>query len=367
MSQFPYEDRYEVNRRLPAQGRPRAEILAELHEIAKTEDAFWETGKCSGTMYCGDHEHYDYLTEAFGLFAHVNALQRDMCPSVTKFEAEIISMTLGMFHSEVVSGSEPAGLVTTGGTGSIAHAMLAYREHGRHVKGIERSNVIKPETAHPAFDKACHLFGIELRPRSRGPGEYPGGCRLGRRPHRRRDGVRHRIGLQLRIRDDRPHRSAIRSSSRATCRASRGRLPRWVHTSVRPGARRAGACVRLPATGSHDHFGGHTQVRIRPEGDVGAQLQGQGTAKLAVLLPDGLDRGKYCSPGMEGSRSAGSIAATWASMVYLGRSGYLRYAGEIFVTAAKMLEAVRSHPELRVIGDPTFLFSFKSDQSTCIT
>ena len=24
-------------------------------------------------------------------------------------------------------------------------------------------NVIKPETGHPAFDKACHLFGIELR------------------------------------------------------------------------------------------------------------------------------------------------------------------------------------------------------------
>ena len=26
--------------------------------------------------------------------------------------------------------------------------------------------MIKPETAHPAFDKACHLFGIELRDRA---------------------------------------------------------------------------------------------------------------------------------------------------------------------------------------------------------
>ena len=65
---------------------------------------------------------------------------------------------------------------------------------------------------------------------------------------------------------------------------------------------------------------------------------------------------------MEGSRSAGLIAATWASMVHLGRAGYLRYASEIFATAAKMLEAVRSHPELRVIGEPTFLFSFTSDE-----
>ena len=36
--------------------------------------------------------------------------------------------------------------------------------------------------------------------------------------------------------------------------------------------------------------------------------------------------GKYCSPGMEGSRSGGLLAATWASMVQLGREGYRHYA-----------------------------------------
>ena len=41
--------------------------------------------------------------------------------------------------------------------------MLAYREEGREARGIERPNVVKPETGHPGFDKACHLFGIELR------------------------------------------------------------------------------------------------------------------------------------------------------------------------------------------------------------
>src|SRR3984885_16378529 len=163
MSDFPYADRFPVHRALPERGASRDEVLAQLHAMAREEDAFWETGKCSGTMYCGDHEHYEYLNEAFGLFAHVNALQRDMCPSATKFEAEIISMTLGLFHSEAVVASSPAGLVTTGGTGSIAHSMLAYREHGQQIRGIDRPNVIKPETAHPAFDKACHLFGIELR------------------------------------------------------------------------------------------------------------------------------------------------------------------------------------------------------------
>ncbi len=72
--------------------------------------------------------------------------------------------------------------------------------------------------------------------------------------------------------------------------------------------------------------------------------------------------GKYCSPGMEGSRSGGLIAATWAAMIQLGREGYRSYAKSIFETAAAMQASVRSHPELRIIGNPTFLFSFTSDE-----
>ena len=81
----------------------REEVLAELRTMATEEDAFWETGKCSGTMYCGDHDHYHFMNEAFGLFAHVNVLQRDMCPSATKFEAEIIAMTLDLHHGEAAA------------------------------------------------------------------------------------------------------------------------------------------------------------------------------------------------------------------------------------------------------------------------
>ena len=40
--------------------------------------------------------------------------------------------------------------------------MLAYREEA-YSKGNRMPNVVKPETGHPAFDKACHLFGIEMR------------------------------------------------------------------------------------------------------------------------------------------------------------------------------------------------------------
>ena len=164
MARFPYAERYGVNRSLPEHGIPREEILQQLETMAKEEDQFWESGKVSGTMYCGDHEHYAFMNDAFGLFAHVNALQRDICPSQTRFEGEVIAMTLDLLHAEAITDAEPAGLVTTGGTGSIIHAMLAYREWGRNERGISgRVNVIKPETAHPAFDKGCHLFDIEVR------------------------------------------------------------------------------------------------------------------------------------------------------------------------------------------------------------
>jgi sphinganine-1-phosphate aldolase len=362
MSSFPYADRFEVNRTLPEAGRPREEVLGELHEIAKTEDAFWETGKCSGTMYCGDHEHYDYLNEAFALFAHVNALQRDMCPSATKFEAEIISMTLDLFRADAVVGSEPAGLVTTGGTGSIAHAMLAYREHARETRGIDHPNVVKPETAHPAFDKACHLFGIELR----------------RAPV---DPVTTKVDVDWVSDHIDSNTAAIIGSA---CNYGYGTIdPIWSLSDVAI-ERGVGLHVDGCLGGFILPFGQELGYPI-PEFDFrvpgvtsisadthkyGYALKGTST----LLFRDKALRnsqyfyltdwsgGKYCSPGMEGSRSAGLIAATWASMVHLGRSGYRSYAAQIFETADKMIRSVRSHPSLRVIGDPTFLFCFTSDE-----
>ena len=74
MSDYPYSERFEVHRSLPEQGRDRKLVLDELRQIATEEDASWETGQISGSYYCGDHEHYDYVSEAFGLFGHVNAL-----------------------------------------------------------------------------------------------------------------------------------------------------------------------------------------------------------------------------------------------------------------------------------------------------
>ena len=101
-SLYPYAKDCGIIRTLPPQGRSKDEILAEIKEISGEEDKFWENGLCSGTMYCGDHEHYAFLNKIFACFSHVNALQRDMCPSMTRFESEIIAMSLELMHGEEV-------------------------------------------------------------------------------------------------------------------------------------------------------------------------------------------------------------------------------------------------------------------------
>ena len=70
--------------------------------------------------------------------------------------------------------------------------------------------------------------------------------------------------------------------------------------------------------------------------------------------------GIYASPTMTGSRSGGLSASTWAAMVYLGEEGYLRAAKAIMSVADAIKKGVADIPDLRIIGDPTFIVSLRS-------
>ena len=359
---YPYAERFGVNRALPDGGRSREEILTELRTMASEEDAVWEDGRCSGTMYCGDRDHYAFLKEAFGLFAHQNALQRDMCPSATRFEGEIIAMALDLMHADALGDAEPAGMVTSGGSASIAQAVLAYREEGRVERGIDQPNLVKPETGHPAFDKACHLFGVEMR----------------------RADVDPETTLV--------RREAVEELIDENTVAIVGSAGNYGYGTIDPIAE-LGELALDRGVGLHVDgcLGGyllpfgeelglpipHFDFRVSGVTSISADTHkyGYGLKGTSTLLfrdkelrnrcyffmPD-WSGGKYFSPGMEGSRSDGLLAATWASMVSIGREGYREYAKRIFETSAAMQDAVRSHPELRLLGEPTFLFAFTSDE-----
>jgi sphinganine-1-phosphate aldolase len=359
MGGFPYQDKFEMHRALPEEGIDKEAVLAMLATMSEAENPAWETGQVSGTMYCGDHDHYDFLNEAFSYFSYVNSLQRDLCPSNTKFEAEVIAMTLDLLGAKALTETTPAGLVTSGGSGSIAHAVLAYREH--HVTP-GRPNIIKPETAHPAFAKAGHLFGVDVKVAPVDP-------------------VTTQVDLDWVKANIDENTVALVGSA---CNYGYGTIDPITELGQIALEREVGLHVDGCLGGFILPFGRELGYDIEPFDfsvpgvtTISADTHKYGYALKGTSVLCFADKalrngqyfyltdwsgGKYCSPGMDGSRSGGLLAATWAAMVHLGRAGYRRYAEAIFATSAAMQEAVREHPSLRLMGKPTFLFSFTSDE-----
>jgi glutamate/tyrosine decarboxylase-like PLP-dependent enzyme len=363
-SMYPYSERFEVHRRLPARGLDRASILAELRAMAHEEDRPYHEGKISGSIYSGDEEHYAFLTEAFGLFAHANVLQRDMYPSATKLEAEIVAMTADLLHGEAVAahhpGEEVCGVVTFGGTESLMNPMLVYREWGREVKGITAPEVILPTTAHPALEKAAHYFGIrvihapvdsgarvdvEFVKKHVGPNTVALVGSAGTYPHGLVDPIEE-LGRIAQAADVGLHVD--------------GCLGGFILPFAEPlGYRLAPFDFRVPGVTS---ISADThKYGFALKGSSVLLYRNKALRRHQYFIAAGWPGGLYCSPGMSGSRSGGIVAATWAAMVSLGREGYQRIAERIFATAAALVAGIRAIPELAVIGEPLFNVAFRSD------
>ncbi|MDO8391115.1 MAG: aminotransferase class V-fold PLP-dependent enzyme [Actinomycetota bacterium] len=351
MGLYPYADRYPVVRAFPEQGRPREQILAEIEAMATEEDSPYHEGRISGSIYSGDEAHYAFLNEVYGHYSHANVLQRDMYPSATRFEGEIITMTADMLHAP-----EAIGVVTSGGTESLMNPLLVYREWGRE-RGIDRPNVVMPTTAHPALLKGAHYFGIEVR----------------------RAAVTDRYVADM---------ASVRSLCDANTVALVGSAGTYPHGLVDPIEELSALALEL---GTNLHVDGCLGGFVLAWGEAlgypvpvfdfrlpgvtsisadthkyGFGLKGSSvllyrTAELRRLqyfiVPD-WPGGLYTSPGMSGSRSGGIIAAAWAAMVSLGREGYMAIAADIFRTAAALRAAIEAVPELEVLGDPFFNVAF---------
>jgi len=352
---YPYRNRFETNHRLPPTGRDRLSILDELATMAREEDAIGDRGRVSGSIYHGDHDHYAFLTDVFRLFAHANVLQRDMYPSATKLEAEIVAMTASMLHAP----ASVAGVVTFGGTESLIDPLLVYRDRGRAEKGITEAEVIVPVTAHVALDKGAHMLGIKL--------------------------VKAPLGPDWAVDVD-----WVRSHVTRNTVALVGSAPNYAHGVIDP-IEQLGEIALENDLGFHVDgcLGGfilpwgerlglsipHFDFRVDGVTSMSADTHKYGYALkgTSVLLyrdpalrryqyfnyPD-WPGGIYLSPGLSGSRSGGIVAATWAAMISLGETGYLEIARGVFEAAAQIRRAVEAIPELEVIGDPTFLVAFRA-------
>jgi sphinganine-1-phosphate aldolase len=354
---YPYRERFETVRRMPATGRPPQQVLDELGWLAGTEDERGDRGQVSGSLYHGGAEHYAILNQAFARFGHVNVLQRDMYPSATKFEAEIVAMTLSMLHGDPAAGA--CGVLTGGGTESLLTQLLAYRDQARAERDVTAPEVIVPVTAHCALDKGGHYFGVtvvhapltddyrvdvgwvadHVTPNTialvGSAGNYPHGVidpieELGE------VALQHGIGLHV-----------------------DGCLGGF----ILPWAQRLGYDVPpfdLAVPGVTSISADTHKFGYGFKGTSVLLYRSRELRRYQYFAAADWPGGMYLSPGMAGSRSGGLIASTWAAMVILGEEGYLAAAKEVLAATDRMREGVEATPGLRLLGRSPFVVAFAS-------
>jgi sphinganine-1-phosphate aldolase len=356
---------------LPSDGRARAQVLADMRELAERERARWQDGFVSGGVYHGAEEHIAFLSEVYAAYSQTNPLHADLWPSVVKYEAEIIAMTAELLGAAQVAPSTGdrrrtagarwdgpvAGVVSSGGTESIMLAMKTYRDWARAELGVTRPEVIAPTTAHVAFDKAAQCFGLRL-------------TRVPVRP------------------DTTADVEATRRAIRRNTICLVGSAPAFPHGGVDPIAELS-ELARARGLGFHTDacLGGFVLPFARELGypvpafdfalpgvtSISADTHKYGYAAkgTSVVLYRSAELrryqyftatdwpgGMYLSPTFAGSRPGALSAACWAAMVTMGRRGYLEATRQILETAYTLREGIAAIPGLRVLGDPLWVIAF---------
>lgn len=360
----PYKEELPSFGRLPAQGRSREEVLRELGQLEAREQGRWKEGLVSGAVYHGAEDHIDFVNRVYALHSQSNPLHADLWPSATKFEAEVVSMTASMLGAEDANAGKPpeehvCGSVSSGGTESIMLAIKTYRDWARATKGITQPELVAPTSAHPAFDKAAHYFGLKMVRVPVGPD-----CRADVAATRKAL-TRNTIAL-VGSAPSFPHGVIDPIEELSELARKRGL---GFHTDaclggfVLPWAKRLGYPVppfdfRLPGVTSMSadtHKFGYAAKGTSVVLYRGPELRSH-QYFTATEWPGGI----YFSPTFSGSRPGGLIAAAWATLVTMGEQGYLESTRRILETADAIKRGIRSIPELQVLGEPLFVIAFGS-------
>ncbi len=144
---------------MPKTGKSWEEVRATLIERG-ANDAKWRDGKTAVYVFNAGAEVSEVQHEAYAAYMSENGLGPLAFPSLAQMEREVIGMALSILH-----GPDGAtGAMTSGGTDSITMAVKTARDYARAQKGLAGpANMVLPQSAHPAFDKAAHLMDIEVR------------------------------------------------------------------------------------------------------------------------------------------------------------------------------------------------------------
>jgi sphinganine-1-phosphate aldolase len=334
--------------RLPANGTPRDQLQQEL-DASAAGDADWLRRMAVGTNYPAGDEVLEVAKAAYLKFFSTNGLLPDLFPSLARFEREVVDYAAGLFH-----GPEAVGSITSGGSESILMGVKSARDRARRLHPeISKPQMVLPVSAHPAFTKAAHYFGLEAVAVPLGPD--------------------HQIDVDA-------YRAAI-SDRTVLLVASAPSLTLGMVEPIEELAPLAAerdigfhvdACVGgffLPFAEKLGRPIPRFDFRVPGVTTISADLHKFGyTAKGASLIvsrdrdvfdsqPFRFGGGSrpddwYVTPSMTGTRPGGAIAAAWAVMTYLGEAGYVERTRQTYEYLERWWAAIRSIEGLEVMGTP---------------
>lgn len=332
---------------LPEHGMARDEIVAAL-EAKRASDVRWQDGRTFGMVYDGGPSVHEVAETVAAMFLHDNALNTIAFPSLGQIQSEVVRATADLLHG----GPEASGFMTSGGTESILMAVKAARDRARTERGITEPEIVLPTSAHAAFHKAAHYFGLAV----------------------------HKIP----VRDD--WRADVDAMARATTNNTVlvvGSAPQYPQGVIDPIPELAALAADAGANFHTDAcMGGFVlpfmemngeplshQWDFRVEGvtSISADIHKLGYApkgasvilhrdkelrKYQTFVFDDWLGGFYASPAMQGTRPGLPMATAWAVMHHLGIEGYKRLTALTIDAARRMVTGVRAVPGLTVLGEP---------------
>jgi glutamate/tyrosine decarboxylase-like PLP-dependent enzyme len=333
----------------PESGQPADRIAALLDEM-KAHDAKWREGRVPLYVFGATPGVAEVGRDAFMAFFTENALgAKRAFGSLKRMEEEVVAMALDLFHGPAGA----AGNMTSGGTESIVMAVKACRDHNRAVRAnpTHRGNLVLPVTAHPAFDKGAAMMDLEIRRVPVGP-------------------------------DLRADPAAMEAAIDADTIMIVGSTPCFPYGVVDPIPALSDLALRKNVWLHVDacvggYFAPFAKALGRPIPDfdfanpgvlsLSADLHKFGfcpkpastiffrTAELHAHQALDLDvwpNGRFVTNTLVGTRPGGGVAAAWAVLNFLGRSGYMQIAERMLAMRDSYIQGIESIPGMQVFGKP---------------
>ena len=336
---------------LPLQGIPAPQVFDELESL-RAGDVDWRGGRVFSLAYYAGPEAIAVAEDAYRRFSGENALSTDAFPSLRIMQQDVLTMVGPWLGAD----KDSAGFMTSGGTESILMVVKAARDQFAQTHGVANPNVVLPTSAHAAFEKAFHYFGVESR--------------------------RAEVGTDWRA--DVAAMEQLIDDNTILLVASAPQYPQGVIDDVSSIAALAlqyginchvDACMGGVTLAYLEKLGlpiPAWNLRVPGVTSISVDLHKYGyTSKGASVVmyrnkllrahqgffTDNWLGGMYASSGMLGTKSGGSIASAWAVLRHLGDDGYTALTKQTRDACVQLADHIAAHPQLilRAYPDSTLI------------